>query len=80
MLFIRQSKPKLPQPSQRFGYIVSFGFIVFLILLLINDCYPFPTSIVATGNILGGLILIPLLLYLVYLDYKAYKTTHDTSA
>jgi hypothetical protein len=80
VLFIRSTKPKAPQLPQRIGYIVSFGLITFLVLVLIDGFYPFPPSIHAASEILAWIVLCPLLFYSAYLDCKAFGTTHDPSA
>jgi hypothetical protein len=74
---VRNTKPKAPQLPQRIGYILSFVVIAFLVLALIGSYYPFPPSIHIAENILAVLIFWPFLFYLAYLDYKAFKTTHD---
>jgi glucan phosphoethanolaminetransferase (alkaline phosphatase superfamily) len=73
VLFVRNTKPKLPQPPQRIGYILGFGLVAFLVLVLIDAYYPFPARLQNGGRILAGLILGSLLCYGVYLDYKAFK-------
>ena len=80
MLLVWITGPKTPQFSQRTGFIVSFGFIAFLVLALVDAYYPFPPGIHAAGEILAMLILWPLLFYAAYLDYKAFKTKQDPSA
>ena len=80
MLFVWNPRPKTPQFPQRVGYIVGFGFIVFLVLCLMDAYCPFPHSIHVAGEILAVIILWPVLFYAVYLDYKAFKTTHNPSA
>jgi hypothetical protein len=79
-LIIRNTKPKTPQLPQRIGYILGFGFIAFLVLALIDAYHPFPPSIDTAGEVLALLILWPLLFFAAYLDYRAFKTTHDPSA
>jgi len=74
VLFMRNTKPKTPQLPQRIGYILSFGFIAFLVLALIDAYRPFPPSIHTAGEILAVLVLWPLLFYAAYLDFKAFKT------
>ena len=80
MLLVRNTGPKTPQLPQRTGYIVSFGFIAFLVLALVDAYYPFPQGIHAAGEILAMLILWPLLFYAAYLDYNAFKTKQDPGA
>ena len=73
LLFIRHSRPKLSQPSQRLGYLVSFVIIGFLILVLIHGFSPFPASLVTVGKILGLLIIVPLLIHTVHSDYRMFR-------
>jgi len=80
VLFIRNTKPKTPQFPQRVGYVLGFGFIAFLVLCLIDAYYPFPHRIQVAGETLAVIILWPVPFYAVYLDYKAFKTTHDPIA
>jgi hypothetical protein len=79
LLLVRYSKPKVPQLPQRVGYLLSFGLIAFLVLVLIDGFYPFPASALTAGEILAVLIFCPLLFYAGYLDFKAFRT-HDKSA
>jgi hypothetical protein len=80
LLLVRHTKPKVPDLPKRVGYLVSSGFIAFLVLVLIDSYYPFPPSVVTIGKIIGVPFLWLLFLYVAYWDYKAFKTTHDTSA
>ena len=80
MLLIRQSKPQAPQLPRRLGYLVGFGVVLFLALLLVDGFYPFPSAIVTIGEVVGVALLIPLFLYGAYLDYKAFRAAHATSA
>ena len=79
MIYVRQSKPQAPQLPRRLGYFVGFAFILFLVLLLIDGFHPFPSSVVTIGKIIGMVLLIPLVLYGAFVDYKAFKILHDTS-
>lgn len=80
VLLVRNTKPKTPQLPQRIGNIVTAAFIAFLVLALIDAYDPFPPSIQTAGKIAAALILWPLLFYAAYLDYKAFKATHEPSA
>jgi hypothetical protein len=80
VLLVRNTKPKIPGLPNRIGYILSFGFIAFLVLVLIDAYYPFPPSIDTAGKILAVLVLWPLAFYTAYLDYTTFKTARGPSA
>ena len=80
MILLRQCNPKAAQLPRRLGYWFSGGFILFLLLLLVDAFYPFPPVIIATGKIVGILLLIPFICYVVYLDYKTFRLGHDARA
>src|SRR5271163_118080 len=73
VILVRSSKPKVPQLPQRIARLASLCLIVCLMVVLIDNYYPFPSGVVTIGMILGGVLFSFLFLFVLYLDYKAFK-------
>jgi hypothetical protein len=73
------SRPKPSARERRIVYGIAWAFILFLVLLLIHNYRPFPPAVVTAGEIIGVLILVPMLLHGIYSDYVLFKSSRDTS-
>jgi hypothetical protein len=73
------SKPGHAVLERCMGFILRTGIILFLILVLIHILHPFPPAILAGGELLGLLYLVPVFAYAIYLDISTFKQPRDTN-
>jgi hypothetical protein len=79
MILLRQSipRPKSSTLGRRIGYTFAAAFITFLVLVLIHSFHPFPAWLVTTGEVVGVIVLIPVVIYGIHSDYVLFTNSNS---